>query len=348
MVDPERLVDRLSVFPRAGLAHLPTPLQEMTNLTRTLKGPRLLVKRDDNMGLGVGGNKVRKLDFLMGEALRQGVQRVVTFGRLQSNHLRQTASAARKLGLEPVLVIFDAEPSMCRGNVLLGRLMDAEMHFFPRLAGSTGQRSIETQIRLMNLLARGWPPLAGRRNTCVIPVGGHTPIGALGYVEAAAELCRQAQEQGLRIDVIVTAAGTGGTMAGLMAGLALLGAETRVVGIDIGRLWDRFATSIARLATQATKLLGRSDLRFEARDVRLIDSYVGTHYGVPTRAGNAAVRLVARQEGLILDPVYTGKAMAGLVNLIRQGAFGRDETVVFLHTGGLPALFAFSDEFQPA
>lgn len=329
----------LNDFPRARFAHLPSALDPLANLTRTLRGPQLWVKRDDQIGLGIGGNKARKLEFLMGAAIAKGTRKVVTFGGLQSNHTRQTASAARRLGLEPHLFLLARQPKQVRGNLLLDELTGACIHFVGR---GVGRRSIESAIRMMWLLARRTPGLHWR-DTYVIPVGGHSPIGALGYVNAAFELTDQARERGLQVDDVVTAAGTGGTMAGLMAGFALRDTPTRVIGVNVvGDMWTGFRASIARLATRTVQLLGGSR-HFTESDVELVEGFVGKRYGVPTPQGVQAIRLLAETEGLFLDPVYTAKAMVGLINLVRQERFHPDENVVFLHTGGTPALFAFDE-----
>ena len=332
----------LDEFPRARLAHLPSALEEMPNLSGLLGGPDLWVKRDDQIGLGIGGNKTRKLEFLMGEALAKGARKVATFGGLQSNHARQTASAARKLGLEPILFLLGERPQEYKGNLLLDRLYGAELRFLDpgKLGGWT---TIEAAEKLMGVAARLSLGLEWRE-TYVIPVGGHTPIGALGYVNAAFELAEQAEDRGLKVDYVVTAAGTGGTMAGLLAGFRLLGAETRVIGIDVGRLWRGFRGSIARMAGQVTRLLGE-EISFGEEDVLLYEDYVGQAYAHPTPECLEAIRLAARQEGLVLDPIYTGKAMAGLIDLVRRGVLKRGQTVVFFHTGGSPAIFAFEELF---
>ena len=330
----------LDQFPRVRFAHLPSALEEMPNLSRALGGPELWVKRDDQIGLGIGGNKVRKLEFLMGEALAKGARKVVTFGGPQSNHVRQTASAARKLGLEPILFLLGREPGEYKGNLLLDRLYGARLKFLD-LGESGGRLSLERAIRAMKAAAMLFPDV-GWHDTYIIPVGGHSPTGILGYVNAAFELAEQAEEKGLKVDYVVTAAGTGGTMAGLLVGFRLLGAQTKVIGIDVGRLWRGFRKSIARTASKVARLLGEK-VTFEEEDVLLYEDYVGEAYAHPTPECLEAIRLLARQEGLVLDPIYTGKAMAGLIDLIRRGVLGKGERVVFFHTGGSPAVYAFQD-----
>ncbi|MER3543900.1 MAG: D-cysteine desulfhydrase [Chloroflexota bacterium] len=336
-MDIETLRARLAAFPRLPLAAYPTPLAPLPRLTAQLSGPALWVKRDDGIGPALGGNKARKLEFLMAEAQRRGARQVATFGGLQSNHARMTAAVAGALGMEAHLFFFERCPEEMRGNLLLESLLGAKMHFLP--LGGGGGLTLERANRLVRLLAR----LRVGPNAYFIPVGGHTALGALGYVLCAAELHEQTAAAGLPQATVVTAAGTGGTLAGLLAGFALLDSPLRVLGIDVGKLWKGFPASIAHLTEEVCVLLGEPR-RFAPEDIPLIEGhYVGAAYGVPSPEGMAALRQVATCEGLILDPVYTGKAMAGLLDLIRQGYFRRDEAVIFLHTGGAPALFAFPE-----
>ncbi len=336
---PEELRVRLARFPRLKYATFPTPLEPMANLTRKLAGPRMWVKRDDGIGPGMGGNKGRKLEFLMAEALARGAHRVVTFGGLQSNHARMTAAACAALGLEAHLFFFDACPLDLPGNLLLDTLFGAKLHFLPLRRRGSATMTIEQTTRLVRLASR----LMVGPGAYFMPVGGHCVTGCLGYVSAALELHRQVTEAGLdpgRVTV-VTAVGTGGTLAGLVAGLALIGSPVRVLGIDVGKLWKAFPASLARLAGELCAVLGEPR-SFRPEDVALIErQYVGPGYAVYTPETGAAIRLVAQAEGLLLDPVYTGKAFAGLLDLIRNGRFGAEETVVFLHSGGLPGLWAY-------
>ncbi|RLC79767.1 MAG: D-cysteine desulfhydrase [Chloroflexi bacterium] len=333
----------LDEFPRIRFAHLPSALEELPCLSELLGGPRILVKRDDQIGLGIGGNKTRKLEFLIADALAKGAKKVVTFGGPQSNHVRQTASAARKVGLEPVIIILGEEPERFQGNLLLDKLYGADIRFL-NLGGGEARLTLEQARKLLHAAARVMPGLRGR-GVYIIPVGGHSPIGILGYVNAAFELHKQAQERGFNVDYVVVAAGTGGTMAGLMAGFRLLGAKTKVIGIDVGKLWKAFPKSIAKMANEVGKLLGE-DLRFTPEEVCLYEDYVGEAYAVPTPECIEAIKLLARNEGLILDPVYTGKAMAGLLDLARKGVFNKEDTVVFFHTGGTPGIYAYEEYFQ--
>lgn len=335
----------LDRFPRVRLGGLPTDLEPLPRLGAALGGLSLWVKRDDLTDLA-GGNKTRALEYLMGDARAHGARRVVTFaGSPHSNHLRATAIAARRLGMEPTLVVFDDPPSRVQGNALLNRVLDARMLYLGWLGKPDPTRTIEASIRLMSALAAAYPPLAGRHRY-VIPVGGFSPIGALGYVGAAVELYEQAAALDLRLDYVVTAAGTGATAAGLLAGFRALGLPTRVVAIDVGRLWKDFAASIVGLANRTLALLGRP-ASLTAADLDFHAHFVGQGYAVPSQGGVDALRLAARTEGLLLDPVYTSKAMAGLLALNHSGYFKPRAHIVFVHTGGLPSVFAYSNLFPP-
>jgi len=325
----------LAQFPRLSLARYPSPLTFLPRLSEELGRP-IYLKRDDDIGPGLGGNKTRKLDFLLAEARDQGARKVVTFGGLQSNHARLTAAAARKLDMEPHLFYFEKRPSRLVGNLLLNDLLGAQMHFYPLGAGGDGSMTLATTIRLVRLLAR-----LRLGSHYFIPVGGHSWLGGLGYVDAAIEIQQQAAELDIEDAWLVMAAGTGGTLAGLWAGLSLLGSRIRPLGIDVGKLWKGFPASIAGLAAEISGRLG-ANTPFAAADVPLVEGvYVGERYGVPSAEGQAAIGRLARTEGILLDPVYTGKAFAGMLDLARRGRLGRDEPLIFLHTGGIPALFAF-------
>ena len=324
---------RLAAFPRVRLAEFPTPLAALPRLSAAV-GRALYIKRDDEIGPALGGNKTRKLEYLLADAQRRGHTRVATFGGLQSNHARLTAAAARQCGLEPHLFYFERRPPLLTGNLLLNELLAAPMHFIP-FGGGGGDMTLETAIRLASLVAR---LRLGRHY--FIPVGGHTWLGCLGYVAAAVELDEQAEALGIGEARLIVAAGSGGTLAGLLAGLTLLGSRLRPLGIDVGRLWRGFPSSIAALAGELCGQLGEPR-RFSPAQVPLIEgTYVGERYGVPSATGNAAIRRLAQTEGILLDPVYTGKAFAALLDLAEHGGIRRDEPIIFLHTGGLPALFA--------
>ncbi|MBN1146665.1 MAG: D-cysteine desulfhydrase family protein [Anaerolineales bacterium] len=328
---------RLSAFPRLPLAEYPTPLECLPRLGQEM-GRDIFVKRDDQIGPGLGGNKTRKLEYILAEALRLGHRKVVTFGGLQSNHARITAAAAIKLGLEAHLFYFERRPERLKGNLLVNHLLGAHMHFVPLGGGGDGM-TLETTIRLVRWLA--WLRLGPHY---FIPVGGHSWLGCLGYVNAALEIDAQARALGIDNAWLVVAAGSGGTLAGLLAGLALVESRLRPLGIDVGKLWKGFPDSIASLAGELCARLGEPRA-FEPGDIPLIEAtYVGQRYGLPSPQGLAAIQRLARLEGLLLDPVYTAKAFAGLLDLVEQGKIEPGAPIIFLHTGGLPALFAFNSQ----
>ena len=320
---------------RLHLAHLPTPLAPLERLSRELGGPRIWVKRDDLTGLAGGGNKTRKLEFLLADALERGADTVMTAGTVQSNHARQTAAACARLGLGCELFLTEAAPGRGEsyrysGNVLLDRILGAKVRILP------GGVSAETAMEERAEALRG----EGRR-PYVIPVGGSNAVGALGYVECARELSAQAGGMGLGIDAVVHASASHGTQAGLAVGLAAAGAEARLLGVGVSGSSRQALANAQRVAAATCERLG-SRVRFA--EIEVDDRFVGEGYGIPTPEGLAAIRLLARLEGLLLDPVYTGKAMAGLVAMVREGRFDPDENVVFLHTGGWQALFAYKEE----
>jgi L-cysteate sulfo-lyase len=327
---------------RIPLGQFPTPLEPLPRLGEHLGGPRLWVKRDDVTGPGLGGNKTRKLEFLFGEARAQGAQAVATFGGPQSNFARQMAAGAASLGLEPHCFYFVPRPRRLEGNLLLADLVGARLHFVPFGQSREPSMTLEQANRLVRWVARLTPACWGKR-VYFMPVGGHTAAGCAGYALAAEEIEAQLSERGIEQATLVTAAGTGGTLAGLMAGFHLLGSRHQVLGIDVGNLWKGFPAAIAALASEVCALAGQPH-RFAAKDVPLIErTYVGEAYARPTAGGLEAMRLAARLEGLFLDPIYTGKAMAGLIDLARRGRWRADEHVVVLHTGGGPAVFAHAE-----
>lgn len=328
---------RLQAFSRLRLAEYPTPLEPLPRLSQELGRP-VWVKRDDDIGPGLGGNKTRKLEYLLAEAQERQARKVVTFGGLQSNHARLTTAAAARLGMEAHLFYFDPRPPRLTGNLLINHLLGAKMHFLPLGGGGSGM-TLETTIQLVR-----WVALLTVGKHYFIPVGGHTWLGCLGYVQAAIEIDEQARQAGIAGAVVITAAGSGGTLAGLLAGLSLVNSSLSVLGIDVGKLWKGFPASIACLAEEICAHLG-APRSFAPGDIPLIEkTYVGERYGVPSPDGLAAMYLLARLEGLLLDPVYTAKAFAGLLDLARKGQIEREKPLIFLHTGGTPALFAFNEK----
>ena len=341
MMTPEELNVQLSRFPRLPLATYPTPLGSLPNLTAQLGKPSLWIKRDDGIGPGMGGNKGRKLAFIMADVQQQGKQKVITYGGLQSNHCRMTAAACAALGLEAHLFFFKRRPEILTGNLLLNKLFGAKLHFIP-FGGGDGVMTLERT----NWLVRWITAVLVSPRAYFIPVGGHSVIGCLGYVDAARELHEQVMALGLERVTVVTAVGSGGTLAGLMAGLALLHSPIRLLGIDVGKLWQTFPASIASLASKLCATLGQP-YTFRAKDVPIIEgTYVGPHYAALTTESTRAIRTLARSEGILLDPVYTGKAFAGMLNEMGNGRFAKDETLIFLHTGGPPGLWTFADKLS--
>ena len=326
----------LARFPRVKLCHAPTPLEFMPNLTRHLGGPQLWIKRDDCTGVATGGNKNRKLEFLMGEALSLGADHVITQGAVQSNHVRQTAAVAAKLGLKCTALlehrIQTNDPDYLEGgNVLMDHLLGIDIEY--RDAGTDMQAAIEAVGE--RLKSQGAKPY-------IIPGGGSNATGALGYAHVALELLAQANEQNLRIDHLVHATGSAGTQAGLVAGMVALNAGIHVLGIGVRLPRDRQEANVHRLAELTAEKLGLKG-GIPRASVEANCDYVGAGYGIPTEGMGEAVRMLARHEGIFLDPVYSGKGMAGLIDLIRKRAFHTDENVVFLHTGGQVGLFAYQE-----
>ncbi len=329
---------RLASLPRLPLAHLPTPLEPAPNLTAALGGPRILVKRDDLTGLALGGNKTRKLEYLIADAREQGASVVITVGSTGSNHCRQTAAAARVAGLRCVLVLNAASPDPpLQGNYLLDHLLGAEI----RLIDDASEREPAMERVAEELRRRGERPY-------LIPGGGSNPVGASAYVAAVYEIVRQLKEAGWVAQHLYTTSSTsGGTHAGLALGARLADAPFDVVGIGIEDDAAAIRQVVTPLANATAAFLG-ADVRLAPEDLIVDDRYVGPGYAIPTPECLDAIKLAARTEGLLLDPVYTGKTLAGLIDHVRTGRVGRDETVIFLHSGGVPALFAQAEELAPA
>ncbi len=324
----------LTRFPRVSLARLPTPIEPLPRLSAHLGGPQLFVKRDDLTGLGLGGNKLRKLEFLLGEALAQGADTVLTVGALQSNHARQTAAACARLGLDCELVLrrgsHASDAYLNNGNMLLDRLFGARLH----LLQAQESREECMEARAGDLRA------AGRRPYCM-PVGGSCGLGDLGYVACAEEIIAQSDDMNVRFDAVVVATGSGGTQGGLVAGMRLLEGAP-VIGMAIeGTRAEQEALAAAQ-AMETLHLLGRDAADLDS-SVAVMDDFVGSGYAKPTDSMREALSLAARFEGLVLDPVYTGKAFAGFIALARSGRFKNDQSLLFVHTGGVPGLFGYPE-----
>jgi len=328
----------LDNFPRVPLAHLPTPLEHMPRLSKHLGGPDIYVKRDDCTGLASGGNKTRKLEFSMAEALQQGADTIVTVGAVQSNHVRQTAAAAAKLGLkcEVLLehrVIDPSEPYATSGNVLLDKILGANLREYP--GGTDFDAALHDVAEEVS--AAGGSPY-------IIPGGASNKVGALGYVNCVIELLEQIDAQGLDIAHIVTATGSAGTQAGLIVGLKAMQSDIPLLGIGVNIPREAQEEKVFILACETAEHIGKPGC-VAREDVVANCDYVGDGYGVPTESMNEAVLMLARYEGLLFDPVYSGKGLAGMIDLIRKGSLASGN-IVFLHTGGSAALFAYADQLQ--
>jgi L-cysteate sulfo-lyase len=319
----------LTTLPHTSLGFFPTPLHALPNLSARLGGPALWVKRDDQTGLATGGNKPRKLDFLVGAPLAQQADTLITVGAPQSNHARQTAAAAAKSGLKSALVLRGSPPTDRTGNILLDDLVGAEVFW----AGKRNVDEVASEVAA-ELKARGQRPY-------LIPLGGSNPIGATGYVAAMTEFIEQSQALDVKFDAIVFATSSGGTHSGLVLGAKLGGYTGRVLGISVDHPADHLVPLLVDLATATAQHLDEP-LTFSAADFEVNDHYLGGGYAVMGEPEREAIRLCAQTEGLLVDPVYTGRAMAGLIDLIRRGEFAAGQNVLFWHTGGTAALFAYA------
>jgi len=324
-------------LPRVSLAFQPTPLQELPRLSKLLGGPRILIKRDDLTGLAFGGNKPRKLEFMMADALAQGADTIVTSAAAQSNMLRMTCAAARQLGLDIHLVMRGTGNEPAQGNLLLDYLFGADMTFI-KTTDPYSQLSVEVMQRIVaDLKARG-------RRPYVIDMRYESgALATLGYVRASAELQEQFVALGLERPIVICSTGSGTTQAGLLLGGELLGAGFRPMGVSVQQSTEKMVPRVVEKVQKAAALLGVST-RLTGEEVVIDDRWIGPAYGVPTPECVEAIKLLARTEGIVLDPVYSGKGLSGLIGRIREGSLGADDTVVFIHTGGTPALFAFAEQ----
>ena len=314
---------------RLPLGVLPTPLEPLARLSEALGGPQIWVKRDDLTGLALGGNKTRKLEYILHHALAEGADCIISAGAIQSNHCRQTAAAAARLGLECHLVLGGHEPEQVNGNLLLDKLLGAHIHW----AGEKRKGEDIPQLAA-TLKHQGKKPY-------VVPYGGSNLYGALGYANAVLELAKQTEQ---RFTHMAFASASGGTHAGVLAGTRLVGMEAQVLGIRIDKNEgpNGFADTVLALANQTATKLGIEP--FDAGHVLLNADYLGGGYAIIGETEREAIHLLAKTEGILLDPVYTGRAMAGLIDLVRRGHFSQDDKVLFWHTGGAPALFAYAEQ----
>ena len=324
----------IDTIPRCNLAQLPTPVQELDRLTKELNGPKLLVKRDDQTGLAFGGNKTRKLEFLIADALKKEADTVITVGAVQSNHCRQTAAAAAKMGLSCELVLAGNRPKIPNGNVLLNLFCGANLHWTSRDQVDMKMEHITEQLRKIG------------RNPYLIPLGGSNGLGALAYAQAMLEFNDQLHEEKKNVDYIIFATSSGGTQAGLVLGARLARFAGKIIGISIDQKpfqTPSYQNKLAKIANDAAKIIN-APFEFKEDDFIINHDYLGEGYGVVGSLERETIHIAARIEGLLVDPVYTGRAMGGLIDLIKKGFFSSKDTVLFLHTGGSPALFSYAEE----
>ncbi len=312
------------MIPRIRFAHLPTAVEELPRLSKALGGPRIMVKRDDQTGLAFGGNKTRKLEFLVAEAQAQRADVLISAGAFQSNHCRQTAAAAARFGFECILVLTGERPENPTANLLLDQLFGAKIV-------AVADRKDRDRVLRETVDAAS----SAGKHPYLVPYGGSSPTGAMGYAYAIEEL----MQQNVHPDWIVFGTSSGGTHAGMVLGQRVFGFHGKILGISIDETVDWLQNRVSRLAGDASEMLG-ARLEFSEKDVLANADYCQAGYGVITAAEQEAIRLFAHTEGLLLDPVYTGRAAAGLIDLIRRGEFKNHESVLFWHTGGQPALFA--------
>lgn len=331
----------LARFPRLRFGHLPTPLEYLENLSRELGGPEIWIKRDDCTGMSTGGNKTRKLEFLMAQAEEEGADIILTQGATQSNHARQTAAFAARMGVDSHILLEDRtgirEPNyQHNGNVFLDLLHGATLEHHPGGTDMEAAMAVSAEI----FRAQG-------RRPYTIPGGGSNPTGALGYVNAALELVTQANDQGLAIDHVVHATGSTGTQAGLVVGLVGINSGVPVLGISVRADRKTQEENVFRLASATAERAGCPGA-VSRQDIVANGDYVGEGYGIPNEGTIEAIQMLARLEGILLDPVYSGKGMAGLIDLVRTGSFKQGQNVVFLHTGGSAGLFGYTSYFEGA
>ena len=323
-------------LPTVNLGFFPTPLHELKTLSKKLGGPRIFIKRDDLTGLALGGNKIRKLAFILGDALQQGADTIITAGASQSNHCRQTAAAAAHLQLGCHLLLGGDAPSQYQGNLLLDKLFGCHIHW------SGAHRKGEDIPQLVATLK------AQNKHPYCVPYGGSNKLGAMGFVQASDELAQQTQASGIKFSHLIFASSSGGTHAGLMLGKRLFAASYQVIGINIDKEESgeqSFTDAIITLANQTATFINLQE-RFSPDDLNLNHNYTGNGYGVIGEREKQAIALLAQTEGILLDPVYTGRAMGGLIDMIQRGELTRNDTVLFWHTGGAPALFAYAEFLQ--
>jgi len=323
-------------YQKAALGFFPTPLTELKRLREILgRSPRLFIKRDDLTGIALGGSKTRSLEYLLGDAQAKNADLLITCGPVQSNHVRLTAAAGSMLGLKVILVITGEKPKLPQGNMLLNHLLGAELIY--------SDQSLDELDAVIHQVAdrereKGYKPY-------IINGGGYSPLGSIGYIELIEELLQQTENPGTKIDYIILPTGTGCAQSGLILGAELFYPQLKIIGITINRPKNILIKRIKTEFNQTASLIGHAN-QIKDNDIIIFDDFLGTGYSLPTVECLEAIKTVGRAESLILDPVYTGKAMAGLLSLINSDYFKQDETVVFLHTGGIPGLFDKADLFS--
>jgi L-cysteate sulfo-lyase len=326
---------KLESLPRFCLAEFPTPIHHLETLSKACNGPAIYMKRDDLTSLGMGGNKTRKLEFLIGEALEQGKDTLVTAGGLQSNHCRLTAAAARKSGLACHLVLNGTEPDNLNGNLLLDKIFGAKIHYCDRKDRDDRLKQVAQELT------------AGKR-PYVIPVGGSNSTGAVGYVNVMLELDIQLKEMDIKPDAIVFATSSGGTQAGLTLGARIIDFKGQVLGISIDQTQtgdEPFPPILTQIVNTTANRIG-SDIQMMDKDFSLNCDYLGAGYAMPGDLEFSAIKDLAQYEGILLGPVYTARAMGGLIDLIKKGYFTKNQTILFWHTGGTPELFAWANQVE--
>lgn len=329
-------------LPRVSLGFFPTPLQELVNLSKALGGPRILAKREDLSGLGAGGNKGRHLEFALADIKRSGADTVISSLSTQSNYCLQLAAAARKLNMNAGFVFFEGQHPEMQGNLLLQKILNSKVKI---LKGDllTGEYASNVD-KEMDKMAQEYIKMGHK--PVIIKYGSdpyYDNLAVIGWVNGAEELSHQLQGRKINAQYLVVSVGTANTSAGLILGLKLLKSPLRFIGIGVSRSKEEIIERVIQKAKAAAKLMSW-DVSITPEDMTIYDEYIGEKYGVATKECLEAIKLVAQTEGFFLDPVYTGKGMAGLIDLIRKGTFTSEDTVVFLHTGGFPAIFAYDKE----
>jgi L-cysteate sulfo-lyase len=345
----ENLKKKIGALPRVELAHIPTPLEPMKHFSKRLEKVNVFIKRDDQTGLAFGGNKARKLEFIMADVLEQKADTVITWAGVQSNWCRQTAAAAKKLGIKPLLILFKRPglPYEYDGNLLLDVVLDSEIRIVESRAG---QKMMEYEGVRSDV--DGFADEVRRKGgrPYIAPIGGSLPEasmskpwGAMGYVNAFMEIAEQAASRNIKVDAVVFATGSGSTHAGLLVGAKLLSPQTKIIGISVSETKETMARYVRTIAESSFDLLGETS-EVHDEDIIVLEDYLKEGYGILNSEVAEAIRVVAETEGILLDPVYTGKAMTGLMDRVRKNSFEEGANIVFLHSGGTPALFAYREK----